>query len=564
MEVESDVQESVTITFEWTLKALKTLFDSTKGDTKSKVTKSVRFGGGRWQILFYANAGTSKEGTAEGGFVSLYLSCEPTLEEKEAASGDGGKWVRDGVYKFSFELRNLGKTTLYNQKEAHNHSFSHKTANWGWAQFARRDSVYYQSNVAKTQDAFVIICTITSTPSPPVQPPPIPRQLVPKGLLDTVGALLDDPLYSDVEFIIAKRGQRLKSARRIWAARRLLERAEYFETMFSSGFAEGSIEGPITPRTINQAPSIIESDANLVMNEFEDSDDEDDENVDMFDDDADSTFDHTSPILESAATSLTENAMEEDDGEGGEEQRNVRAKLSHPSSPRSSQSYAPQSGSSETSVLSKMTVVVKDVAYKTYFALLYYIYTDMIVFAPLSSSFVARNRAPTSPTLTPAQPATPSEPQGNAASNKRSSQQDSAKTRREWIQEWQKNNPGRPAPCSAKAAYRLADRLDLRELKERASQHIFKSLTVENIAFEVFSPFSAAFDEIRQVQINFFLTHWQEIRESDSMRDVWQQIRNGRHPGFEEVWPLIASQLEFKPTPRNSEETQVAAGDVMH
>ena len=61
-----------------------------------------------------------------------------------------------------------------------------------------------------------------------------------------------------------------------------------------------------------------------------------------------------------------------------------------------------------------------------------------------------------------------------------------ATTRREWIQEWMKNNPGRPAPCSPKASYRLADSkpvyficlrrviwaigLDLRELKERASQ----------------------------------------------------------------------------------------------
>jgi hypothetical protein len=61
-----------------------------------------------------------------------------------------------------------------------------------------------------------------------------------------------------------------------------------------------------------------------------------------------------------------------------------------------------------------------------------------------------------------------------------------ATTRREWIKEWQRNNPGRPAPCSPKAAYRLADSksvyfihlqsvipvtgLDLRELKERASQ----------------------------------------------------------------------------------------------
>lgn len=76
---------------------------------------------------------------------------------------------------------------------------------------------------------------------------------------------------------------------------------------------------------------------------------------------------------------------------------------------------------------------------------------------------------------------------------------------------------------------------------------------MNNIAFEAFSPFAAAFEEVRkvdlppsnlisssilglQVEIDFFLTHWQEIRTSESMKSVWLQIRNGRHPGFEEGW----------------------------
>ena len=34
--------------------------------------------------------------------------------------------------------------------------------------------------------------------------------------------------------------------------------------------------------------------------------------------------------------------------------------------------------------------------------------------------------------------------------------------------------------------------------------------------------------------MEFFLEHWSKIRGSDTMRNVWQQIRLGRHPGFEE------------------------------
>lgn len=68
-----------------------------------------------------------------------------------------------------------------------------------------------------------------------------------------------------------------------------------------------------------------------------------------------------------------------------------------------------------------------------------------------------------------------------------------------------------------------------------------------------------------QVEVAFFLDHWGDIRSSEAMRNVWQQIRLGRHPGFEEgarqtisrlrdadtakntVWPLIALNLEFRP-----------------
>lgn len=560
MEVESEVQESTTIVFEWTLKGLKNLFDSTRGESKSKVTKSVRFGGGRWQILFYANAGTSKEGpgVTEGGYVSLYLSCEPTTEEKEAALGDGGKWVREGIFKFSFELRNVGKSVLYNLKEAHNHAFSHKTANWGWAQFARRDNVYYQSHGVKSHDAFVILCTITSSPAPPPPIPSHPRQSVPKGLLDTVGALLNDPLYSDVEFIIPGRAGKLRSARRIWASRRLLKRAEYFDSMFSSEFAEGC-----TAHLAETAPSLNESDANLVMNELEDSDDEDEDDVDLVhpeDHEIEPISSQDSLPLDPPATSVAENAAGDDDQMEQEGERNVRAKLSHPSSPRSNQVSLP-SRPSETSTPPKLTVVVKDVAYSTYLALLYYLYTDTIVFAPLSSSFISKNQTPGTPVLTASQPS-PSETQGNTSTQKRNTYQYSTTSRHEWIEEWKKNNPERPAPCSAKAAYRLADRFDLADLKERASQHIIKSLTVENIAYEVFSAFAAAFVDIRKVQVEFFLKHWKDIRASESTLNVLKQIRNGRHPGFEEVWPIIMQNLEVIPQQSPTSETAETAGDV--
>ncbi|KAG1774866.1 hypothetical protein EV702DRAFT_974138 [Suillus placidus] len=551
----TDIQESTAVTFEWTLRGLKNIFESSKGESKSKVTKSVRFGHGRWQILFYANSGT--EG---GGFVSVYLSCEPTAEEKDNAVD--GKWVREGVYKFNFELRSLGKTALFNIKEAHNHSFSSKTANWGWAQFARRDHVYYHSNAVKEQDAFLVICTITSSPAVPAQPSSAPAQLVPKDYLERVGSLLDDPLYSDVEFVLPYRG-RSKGFRCIYANRKILQRADYFQTMFSSGFSEASSDHG--QHDIDDGDGA--SDDTYLSRQYDDSDDEDEEFTTQTIDEP--SFDGTvelqieedaGPSVPVASTSSTEpnvHSVEEDiqmsSGPEDGQTRNIQPKLSHPSSPRNNKVVldhwtkpsAPAEGK-EVVGPKKMRAFIRDVAYATYRAVLYYIYTDVIVFAPLSSSFssTARKRAPTVVSTAQA----PSDSQSNLLDvPKAGISTETPTSRREWIQKWQQSHPGRPSPCSAKAVYRLADKLGLLDLKERAYQHIQKSLTVDNIPYEVFSPFSATFSDVRKVQVNFFLEHWGDIRSSDAMRSVWQQIRIGRHPGFEEVWPLIAQHLEFNP-----------------
>ncbi|KAG1745859.1 uncharacterized protein EDB91DRAFT_1236190 [Suillus paluster] len=505
------------------------------------------------KILFYANSGT--EG---GGFVSLYLSCEPTTEEKDNAVD--GKWVREGVYKFSFELRSLGKTVLFNIKEAHNHSFSSKTANWGWAQFARRDHVYYHSTAVKEQDAFLVICTITSSPTTPAQPPSTITQLVPKDFLERVGSLLDDPMYSDVEFVLPYRG-RAKGCRCIYANRKILQRADYFQTMFSSGFSEASSD---------QGQHDIDddgaSDDTYLGRQFDDSDDEDDEFMTQIVDEP--SFDGTSemqieedagssvPVAGTNNTESNAHSVEEDGqmSSGPEDGQacNVQPKLSHPSSPRSldvplvknehdwTKLTAPPEAK-EVPGPKKMRVVIRDVAYATYRAVLYYIYTDVIVFAPISSS------APTIASTAQA----PSDSQSNLLdAPKTGASTENPTSRREWIRKWQQGHPGRPSPCSAKAAYRLADSesiIRIPGLLLLTIQHIQKSLTVDNIPYEVFSPFSATFSDVRKVQVNYFLEHWGDIRSSEAMRNVWQQIRIGRHPGFEEVWPLIAQHLEFNP-----------------
>lgn len=192
-----------------------------KGEIKSKVTKSVRFSGGRWQasastrsgidtwidrieqIRFYSTQILAQMEEASLVYIFrarsflfllflLYIcthhinwaitanhrrkrQCawwKVCIFDKELglwSSWSSLRWVRDGVFKFSFELRRYlsrarvehqnsrllavtrspTKTVLFNVKEANNHSFSWKvsdnayhnvilrwkhpqTANWGW------------------------------------------------------------------------------------------------------------------------------------------------------------------------------------------------------------------------------------------------------------------------------------------------------------------------------------------------------------------------------------------------------------------------------------------------
>lgn len=55
--------------------------------------------------------------------------------------------------------------------------------------------VYYRANSVWQQDAFLVICTISSSPAVPVLPPVLPRQLVPKDLVDAMGSLLDEYVH---------------------------------------------------------------------------------------------------------------------------------------------------------------------------------------------------------------------------------------------------------------------------------------------------------------------------------------------------------------------------------
>ncbi|KAJ7649422.1 hypothetical protein DFH06DRAFT_1475808 [Mycena polygramma] len=67
--------------------------------------------------------------------------------------------------------------------------------------------------------------------------------------------------------------------------------------------------------------------------------------------------------------------------------------------------------------------------------------------------------------------------------------------------------------CSAKSMYKLADKFALEELKSRALEFIQTQLSTETIVHEAFSSFTSLYPEIQDMEVEFLLKHLPNLRE---------------------------------------------------
>ncbi|KAL6308089.1 hypothetical protein BKA93DRAFT_765334, partial [Sparassis latifolia] len=109
------------------------------------------------------------------------------------------------------------------------------------------------------------------------------------------------------------------------------------------------------------------------------------------------------------------------------------------------------------------TVYIKDIAFRTWQAFIFYVYTGKIEFAPLKS-------------------------QGQSG-------RDASVDERAML--------SRPPRCSPKSMYRLAEKYDMKELKDLAAKDLESKLSKENILPEVFSGFTSRYLEISTKQVEF-------------------------------------------------------------
>jgi len=149
------------------------------------------------------------------------------------------------------------------------------------------------------------------------------------------------------------------------------------------------------------------------------------------------------------------------------------------------------------------TIVLLGAASRTWEALLYYLYTGIIEFAPLKTQRVA-----------PRPGALASQNIGSVAV----------------VEE-----TNRPPPASCRSIYRLAHKLSLDGLRKLALHHLESQLTPDTVLTEVFSPFTAQYPEIKQLTLRSVVRYWDTLAASPAFRSKMVEVTSGRVPHAADV-----------------------------
>ncbi|BGP12366.1 hypothetical protein JCM10213_002030 [Rhodosporidiobolus nylandii] len=156
------------------------------------------------------------------------------------------------------------------------------------------------------------------------------------------------------------------------------------------------------------------------------------------------------------------------------------------------------SQSSEADDISFRQITITQAAFSTYHAVLVYLQTGFIHFAPLSSSFPLSNPA--------------------------------FATRRDYLASKHNEDPSLHLPVSPTSTYRLAHLLQLEDLQKRALEEVRKSLTVQGAAVELFSDTALAYDELRRLILDFVKEKLSQVKESKGWKEKMALIRAGELP----------------------------------
>ncbi|GAA5988048.1 hypothetical protein JCM5350_004153 [Sporobolomyces pararoseus] len=146
--------------------------------------------------------------------------------------------------------------------------------------------------------------------------------------------------------------------------------------------------------------------------------------------------------------------------------------------------------------------------FRTYEAMLGYWHCPVVRFLPLASDYLVEydKRAGTDPDFEDA---------------------------RLWPSNWFEKEsgpspfPNARSPCSVYEMYRLGDRLELKELQDYSLDYIRRSLTTENVAYELFTPLSLDFERVRNAILKWFVKNWATVKKTKGFQTVLSKFSSG-------------------------------------
>jgi len=270
--------------------------------------------------------------------------------------------------------------------------------------------------------------------------------------------------------------------------------SSYFDGLLAKGFQEDSLTDVDKDFPSNKVPYVDDYDYAL-DSDLEDVDEEDEED--------------RGDAEESSAEQEQEGKVEENE--------DVRRApviedpgLVSPSHGSSGPSlgFVPVAHSQRSQGRMGRVVMIPDVAFPTWRALIFYLCTGAVAFAPLGSQRKALPQY-ASRLMTPD-----------------------------------------PPPCSPKSMYRLADRLGLEDLKQQALHDIQSKLSPGNILKELFSEFTSRYSDVLEMQLGYVCQNGHQNSVLAALPSLSEQLIQGSLPHSTAILTSLMTNLFLQSAPR--------------
>jgi len=158
------------------------------------------------------------------------------------------------------------------------------------------------------------------------------------------------------------------------------------------------------------------------------------------------------------------------------------------------------------------TICISDASYRTIRAVLYYLYTEYIVFAPPSSYYSSKQ------------------------------------SRTDTIQGYLRRDPMCPVPVSPKSVYAVAHKYEIPVLQALALDHFDRHITHANVFTELFGTTCRLYTEPREKVIAFAVRNWRSLCERKEWKETVEEAKSKPDGYFIEIMSRFLTSLQ-KPTP---------------